>query len=260
MDTQNSLVRLGLLMGLVASLSLAACGGDDGAASAALSPAPGPAPTQAPTPAPVPVPAPAPAPEPAPAPVPAPAPAPAPAPDTAFATPLDAADTAEGGAVASYAYAATAADQTAGSVTYAGGAETFSAALAAAQAYAGAALRLYAPGNTTAGTAAPLDASAFMHLRIHLASTTDGTLTLKLQPSPVAPDGCVPTAQAVVSATLSEFVIDLDDASFALPSYCAPSPTTLHQMLTGLYAVDVINDAAGTGTHDVVVGSVSLVP
>jgi hypothetical protein len=234
------LARLGLLMGLVASLSLAACGGDDGTASAANAPVPAPAP--------------------APAPAPEPAPAPAPTPDTAFATPLDATDTAEGGAVASYAYAATATDQAAGSVAYAGGTETFSATLAAAQAYAGAALRLYAPGNTTTGAAAPLDASASTQLRIHLASTTDGTLTIKLQPAPVAPDGCVPTAQAVVSGTLSEFVIDLDDASFAVPSYCAAPPTTLRQMLAGLYAIDVINDAAGAGTHDVVVGGVSLVP
>ena len=242
MDTTNSLARVGLLMGLVASLGLAGCGGDDSVALAA--------PASAPTPAPAPEPAPSPA----------PAPEPAPAPDLAFATPSDAADTAEGGTVASYAYAATGTDQAAGSVTYASGAETFSATLAAAQAYAGAALRLYAPGNTDGGTAAPLDASGYSQLRIHLASTTDGTLTIKLQPAPVAADGCVPTAQAVVSAALSEFVIDLDDASFALPSYCAASAATLQQRLTGLYAIDVINDAAGAGAHDAVVGSISLVP
>ena len=244
MDTRHSLARIGLLMGLVASMGLAGCGGDGDAAS----PAPSPAPAEAPTPAPPPAPAPA------------PTPAPTPTPDTAFATPLTAADTAEGGSVDSYAYAATTTDQAAGSVTYAAGAETFSAVLAADQSYAGAALRLYAPGNTSSGTAAPLDASAFTQLRIHLASTTDGTLTIKLQPAPVAADGCVPTAQAVVSATLSEFVIDLDAASFALPSYCAASATTLQQRLAGLYAIDVINDAATAGTHDVVVGSVALVP
>ena len=190
----------------------------------------------------------------------APTPAPAPTPDTAFATPQDAADTVEGGSVASYAYAAAASDQTAGTVTYASGTETFSAALANAQSYAGAALRLYAPGNTATGTAAPLDASGFSQLRIHLASTTDGTLTIKLQPAPVAADGCVPTTQALVSATVSEFVIDLNDATFALPSYCAASTTTLQQWLAGLYAVDVINDAATAGNHDLVVGSISLVP
>jgi hypothetical protein len=160
----------------------------------------------------------------------------------------------------SYAYAATASSQTAGSVTYASGAVSFGASLAADQSYAGAALRLYAPGNTAGGTAAPINATSYSALRIHLASTTDGTLTIKLQPSPVAPDGCTPTATAVVSATLSEFVIDLNDASFPLPSYCTASTTTLHQVLSGLYAVDVINGAANAGTHDVVVGSVSLVP
>jgi hypothetical protein len=122
------------------------------------------------------------------------------------------------------------------------------------------ALRLYAPGNTTTGTATPLDASGFSKLRIHLASTTDATLTIKLQPAPVAADGCAPSTQALVSATVSEFVIDLNDATFALPSYCAASATTLQQRLAGLYAVDVINDATGAGAHDLVVGSISLVP
>jgi hypothetical protein len=244
MDTTISLARVGVLMGLVAALGLSGCGGDDGTAGPAATPPP-PAPTPAPTPPPPPPP---------------PAPTPAPPADTAFATPLDAADTVEGGAIASYAYAATGSDQTLGSVTYASGTDTFAATLAADQSYAGAALRIYAPGNTTTGTAAPLDASGFAQLRIHLASTTDAALTIKLQPSPVAADGCVPTAQALVSATVSEFVIDLDDASFALPSYCAASSTTLSQRLAGLYAIDVINAAATAGAHDVVVGSVSLVP
>ena len=53
---------------------------------------------------------------------------------------------------------------------------------------------------------------------------------------------------------------EVTDATFAVPSYCTASSTTLHQMLAGLYAVDVINDAAGAGNHDVVVGSLSLVP
>jgi len=121
-------------------------------------------------------------------------------------------------------------------------------------------LRLYAPGSTSGGTPVPMDASGFSKLRIHLASTTDGTLTIKLQPSPVAPDGCAPMVQTVVSGTLSEFVIDLTDATFALPGYCTASTTTLHQRLTGLYAVDVINDAKSAGSHDVTVGSVSLIP
>jgi hypothetical protein len=162
--------------------------------------------------------------------------------------------------VTSYAFAANGSDQTAGSVTYASGAETFSASLAALQGYAGAALRLYAPGNTAGGAATPLNVSAYTQLRLHLASTTDGTLTIKLQPSPFAPDGCVPTAQAAVTSTLSEFVINLDAASFALPSYCNGSGTTLQQLLAGLYTIDVINDAVNAGPHDLVVGSASLVP
>jgi hypothetical protein len=178
----------------------------------------------------------------------------------AFATPTDASHTAEGSAAVSYAFAATSADQTAGSVTYASSTLTYSASLAHDQGFAGVALRLYAPGNDGTGAATPMDASGFAHLRIHLASTTDGTLAIKLQPSPVAADGCTPTARAVVSATTTEFVIDLDDASFSLPNYCTPSSTTLHQMLAGLYAIDVINDAVNAGPHDLVVGTISLVP
>lgn len=242
MDHTYRLARIGALMGLVASLGLAGCGGNDDAPTPAPPP---PAPTPAPTPPPPPPP---------------PPPAPTPTPDTAFATPADAADTAEGGDVVSYTFAATGSDQVASSVAYASGTETFSATLAAPQSFAGAALRLYAPGNTASGTAAPIDASGFSKLRIHLASTTDATLTIKLQPAPVAADGCAPTAQALVSASVSEFVIDLNDATFTLPSYCAASATTLHQRLAGLYAVDVINDATGAGAHDLVVGAISLVP
>jgi hypothetical protein len=160
----------------------------------------------------------------------------------------------------SYSFAADGTKQSAGSVAYATGTEAFSASLSADQSFAGAALRLYAPLNTASGAAAPMDASTFRQLRLHLASTTDGTLTIKLQPSPVAADGCAPTAQALVTSTLSEFVINLDAASFPLPSYCAPSSMTLQQMLAGLYAIDVVNGAANTGNHDVVVGSISLVP
>jgi hypothetical protein len=76
----------------------------------------------------------------------------------------------------------------------------------------------------------------------------------------VAADGCAPTAQALVSATVAEFVINLDDATFALPSYCAASGMTLAQRLAGLYAIDIINAASTAGVHDVVVGSMSLVP
>jgi len=162
--------------------------------------------------------------------------------------------------VVSYAFAATSTDQTPGTVTYASSMLTFGASLAHDQGYAGVALRLYAPGNTDTSAAAPLDASGFTRLRIHLASTTDGTLAIKLQPSPVAADGCTPTARAVIGPTTAEFVIDLDDASFALPSYCTPSATTLLQMLKSLYAIDVINDATSAGAHDVVVGTISLVP
>jgi hypothetical protein len=145
-------------------------------------------------------------------------------------------------------------------VTVLSGAASYSATLAAMQGYAGAAIRMFAPGNMEGGTVSPINASTFSQLRIHLASTTDGTLTLKLQPSPVAADGCAPTAQALVSASLSEFVINLDDATFSLPSYCGASSMTLQQRLAGLYAIDVINDASTVGVHDVVVGSISLVP
>ena len=145
-------------------------------------------------------------------------------------------------------------------MVYASGTETFSASLASDQGYAGAAIRVYAPGNVSGGTAAPLNVSTFPQLRMHLASSTDGTLTIKLQSSPVAADGCVPTATALVTSAVSEFVLDLNDATFAVPSYCTAPSYTLSQVTTGLYAIDVINAASNAGNHDVVVGSTSLVP
>ena len=51
MDTTNKLGHLAALMGLVASMALTGCGGDD---SVAATPAPTPAPTAAPTPPPSP--------------------------------------------------------------------------------------------------------------------------------------------------------------------------------------------------------------
>lgn len=192
------------------------------------------------------------APAPAPAPGPAPAPAPAPA-DVAFATPTATDATAEAGGVETYQYAEHAAAQTAGTPAFAASAVSYSATLASAQAYAGAALRFNAPHNTA------FNASAYSKLKIQLRSSTDALLLVKLQPNPVSPDGCTATAQAVVSATLGEIVIDLDSTSFPLPGHCATG-TTLNAVRAGLLAVDVINTASTAGAHDLTVGSISLVP
>lgn len=197
-------------------------------------------------------PAPAPAPGPAPAPAPGPAPAPAPA-DTAFATPTSTTGTAETGGVETYQFAETGSAQTAGALTFASGAVSYSASLASTQAFAGAAVRLYAPNNTA------FNASAFSQLKIQLRSSTDAVLQVKLQPAPVSPDGCTATAQAMVSSTLSEVVIDLNSTSFPLPGHCATG-TTVDAVRAGLFAVDVVNPASSSGTHDVTVGSISLVP
>lgn len=188
------------------------------------------------------------------APAPSPAPAPAPGPnDAAFATPTATDATAQAGGVETYQYAENAAAQTAGTPAFAASAVSYSASLASAQGYAGAALRLYAPNNTA------FNASAYSQLRIQLRSSTDALLLVKLQPSPVSPDGCTATAEAVVSSTLSELVIDLNSASFPLPGHCTTG-TTLNTVRAGLLAVDVINTASTAGAHDLSVGSISLVP
>ena len=189
---------------------------------------------------------------------PPPAGAPAPATDTAFATPANATDTAEAGKIELYAFAEKANEQTVGAVSFANGAATLSTALTGAQAYAGAALRLHAPNNTGVAPVTAFNASAYGKLHLQLKSTTDAVLTIKLQPNPVAADGCTATAEALVSATQSEIVIDLDATRFPLPAYCNGAGTALATVKAGLFAVDVINSATTAGAHDVTVGRLSF--
>ncbi|MBL0727648.1 hypothetical protein [Piscinibacter sp. HJYY11] len=193
------------------------------------------------------------APAPASAPAPAPGPAPAPTPATAFATPTSTTTTAQAGGVETYQYAENGAAQTAGTPAFAASAVSFGATLASAQGYAGAALRLYAPNNTA------FNASSYSRMRIQLRSSTDALLLIKLQPTPVSADGCTATAEAVVSSTLSELVIDLNSTRFPLPAHCG-SGTTLNTVRAGLLAVDVVNPASTAGAHDLAVGSISLEP
>ena len=192
------------------------------------------------------------------APSPRPAPAPGTGTDTAFATPSNATDTVEAGKVQGYAFAERAPEQNVGAPQFADGAVTLGAPLSAAQAFAGVALRAYAPNNTGAAPVAPFDASAHTHLKIQLKSSTDALLQVKLQPSPVAADGCSATANVMVNATLAEVVIDLDDTSFPLPDYCNGAGSKVGTVKAGLYAIDVINPAVGAGAHDVSIGTVKL--
>ncbi|MET0348527.1 MAG: hypothetical protein ABW067_01955 [Rhizobacter sp.] len=182
----------------------------------------------------------------------------APATDTAFATPVNATDTAEAGKIDLYAFAEKANEQTVGAVSFASGAATLATALTGAQAYAGAALRLHAPNNTGVAPVTAFNASAYGKLHLQLKSTTDAVLTIKLQPNPVAADGCTATAEALVSATQSEIVIDLDATRFPLPAYCNGAGTALATVKAGLFAVDVINSATTAGAHDVTVGRLSF--
>jgi hypothetical protein len=193
------------------------------------------------------------------APTPAPAPAPA-GPDTAFATPLNATDTAEAGKIDTYAYAEKSNELTPGTPSFAAGAVNHSATLTGAQAYAGAAVRYHAPNNTGSAPVTTFDASAFSKLKIQLRSSSDALLLIKLHPATVAADGCTATASAVVSSTLTELVIDLNTASFPLPDYCNGAGSGIAAVKAGLYAVDVINTAVNAGTHHVGVGTVKLAP
>lgn len=230
------------LAALFSAALLAACGGGGDSSTAA--------PTPAPTPAAVPTPPPPPPP---------PAPAPAPA-DLAFATPTSATDTSEAGKIDTYTFAEHGAQLTPGTVSFASGEVSFGSTLAAAQAYAGTAVRLYAPGNTGSAPVAAFNGSSATKLKIKLRSSTDALLTIKLQPSPVAADGCTATAQAVVNSTTAELVIDLNETSFPLPDYCNGVGSKVASVKAGLYAVDVVNSATTAGAHDLSVGTVKLAP
>lgn len=197
------------------------------------------------------------------APVPAPVPAPPSGPsssDVAFATPSSATDTSEAGKIETYSFAEKGNQLTAGTATFASGEVDFGASLSGDQAYAGTAIRVYAPGNTGAAPVTAFNASGFTKLKIQLKSSSDGVLSIKLQPSPVAGDGCTATAQAIVNSTLSELVIDLTDTMFALPDYCNGTGSKVGTVKAGLFAVDVINAATTTGSHNLSVGTVKLAP
>lgn len=180
--------------------------------------------------------------------------------DVAFATPVSATDTGEAGKIDTYSFAEKSTQLVAGAATYAAGVVDFSASLSGDQAYAGTAIRAYAPGNTGAAPATAFNASGFGKLKIQLKSSSDGVLSIKLQPSPVAGDGCTATAQAVVNSTLSELVIDLSETMFPLPDYCNGVGSKVGAVKAGLFAVDVVNAAVGQGTHDLSVGTVKLAP
>lgn len=196
---------------------------------------------------------------PPPAPVPAPPSGPSSA-DVAFATPASATDTSEAGKIETYSFAEKGNQLVPGTVTYASSEVSFSASLSGDQAYAGTAIRVYAPGNTGAAPVSAFNASGFTKLKIQLKSSSDGVLSIKLQPSPVAADGCTATAQAIVNATQSELVIDLNDTMFPLPDYCNGAGSKVGSVKAGLFAIDVINSATSTGSHDLAVGTVKLAP
>jgi hypothetical protein len=185
------------------------------------------------------------------------APVPAPATDTAFASPMNTTDTTEAGKVETYNFAEKSNEQTPGTLTFGNGSVTYGATLTGAQAWAGAAVRYYAPNNTGSAPVTAFNASSFTKLKIQLKSTTDALLEVKLQPSPVTADGCTTTASAVVSSTLTELVIDLNAANFPLPGHCATG-SAIAAVKAGLYAVDVINVGVSAGAHDLTVGTVKL--
>lgn len=190
-------------------------------------------------------------------PTPTPTPPPAAA-DTAFATPKTESTTVEAGAITQYSFAQHGDQQTAGNLSFSAAKVSFDATLAANQDYAGTAIRFFAPGNTGDAPQKTFDGTSFSKIKIQLASTTDATLKIKLQPNPISTDGCTATATAIVDATAKELTIDLNDTSFPLPSYCSAG-TAVNAVKAGLYAIDFVNDASAAGKHDVIVGTVKLV-
>jgi hypothetical protein len=238
LPTRSSNHSRGALAALFSAALIAGCGGGGDSPAAA---APSAAPAAVPTPPPPPAPAPAPA-------------------DIAFATPASATDTAEAGKIETYTFAEKGAELTPGAIAYATGEVSYGSTLSAAQAYAGTAVRLYAPGNTGSAPRSAFDASGFTQLKIRLRSSTDALLSIKLQPNPVAADGCTATAQAIVNASTAELVIDLNDTSFPLPDYCNGTGSKVSSVKAGLYAVDVINAATSAGAHDLAVGTAKLAP
>lgn len=180
--------------------------------------------------------------------------------DLAFATPTSTTATSEGGTVFPFSFFDSAGTESQVNTTFASAAVTNTHTLGGTLGFAGVAVRLYGPTNIQNATATPLDASSFSKLKIKLASSTDATLSIKLQPNPINSSGCVPVAVANVNATTTELVINLDSTTFQVPAWCSSGITTFAAAKSALYAIDVVNESTAVGAHDVTVGSTKLAP
>lgn len=217
-------------------------------------------------------PAPAPAPGPAPAPAPAPGPAPAPAP-----TPV----TINGQVVASFTAADGTTDQgrTATAFSYAekAGDKPNTPALNVSSNI----LHVTGDFNNTMGSTfggvgidIPLrDAdrnqiqSGATKVQFSLASTgTNKTLKFKIKAVGAQANGCVPVANVTVTATQTNYELDLTDANFKLPDFCGgPTATNpaLAATLANVGALEVSDEAfptSGTATVGIHLGSVAFAP
>lgn len=171
--------------------------------------------------------------------------------------------TTEGGIVSDYAYSEKAGkyvitpyDSVAGSVTLVG-------TLSDTNSYAGIAARIQAAGNLNPDAVAAdrktIDASTRQKLVLTLSSSTDTALQVRLQPKAAPESGCAVQADITVSATPTEYVLNLNTDTFKLPSWCASTDgESLAATLAGLFAVDVINPAAQAGKHDIRVGAIGF--
>ncbi len=201
---------------------------------------------------------------PAPTPTPTPTPSPADVTKTGFATITAGKQTSESGLLDAYAYSEQSGAMVLANWDSAAGSATLTGTLSGTNSFAGFGIRLAAAGNTDPTVSDPalrrtLNAAASTKLYLTLASKTDSKLIVRLQPATLPSSGCAVQALVPVTATPSEYVLNLDTKTFALPSWCDPAKDlSLAQTLPALFAVDVINDTNVAGQHDLTVGNISI--
>jgi hypothetical protein len=104
-------------------------------------------------------------------------------------------------------------------------------------------------------------------VQFSLASTgTNKTLKFKIKAVGSLPNGCVPSANVIVTATQTNYELALTDANFKLPDFCggaSASNPALAATLANINAIEVSDEAipaSGTATVGIHLGSIAFAP
>jgi hypothetical protein len=176
----------------------------------------------------------------------------------------DSALTVQGAPIGFFTYADTGGMAKTTSVAVSGNVYSVDGTLTAPGGFGGIAATLGVP-------AASANMTGATKLSIQLASTgTSKVLKVRIKKNGAHDSGCLPTADVTVTSTLLTYNLDLTEANFPLPSFCAnaadPAPSASNPLLTGaltdvnqIQIEDNAFPSAGTTNVGIRVGEVGVV-